>query len=207
MAIDYSRREQAKRQQIREGAKQMFFEKGFSRATTDAIAAKAGVSKQTLYAYYPTKEDLMVDLLRHLMSDILHQWPLDEKEQAIISKDQLRKELTEQAQSMITDIMQPEYLSLVRVIVAESPRLPQLGDLFRETICERALDHNRLILERARGEVVSYDLDVEAASHMFVGFLLMHAIHGGLLASEGKIAIPAPTIIDTMIDLYLKAIT
>lgn len=185
----------------------MFLEKGFSEATTDAIAAEAGVSKQTLYAYYPTKEELMADVLGQLMMDALHQWPSVENESFLTNREQLRKVLTEQAERMIANIMQPEYLSLVRVIVSEAPRLPQLGNLFRETVGERALERMMSILDRARGETVADDLDVEAASRMFVGFLLTHAILGGLLIPEGKMERPESTKIDAMVDLYLKAIT
>ena len=30
--------------------------------------------------------------------------------------------------------MQPEYLALTRVVIAETPRLPQLGSLFRAAL-------------------------------------------------------------------------
>jgi TetR/AcrR family transcriptional repressor of mexJK operon len=45
-------RARAKRDQIREGAQRVFLERGFAGTSTDAIASEAGVSKQTLYAYY-----------------------------------------------------------------------------------------------------------------------------------------------------------
>jgi TetR/AcrR family transcriptional repressor of mexJK operon len=60
------RRGRAKRDQILTGARRVFLRDGFAGASTDAIAAEAGVSKRTLYAYYPSKEDLFVDVLRGL---------------------------------------------------------------------------------------------------------------------------------------------
>src|SRR5438067_11941488 len=62
-------RARAKRDQIRAGAQRLFLERGFAGTSTDAIAATAGVSKQTLYAYYPSKEELLADVLRHLIHE------------------------------------------------------------------------------------------------------------------------------------------
>ena len=51
-------RARAKRDQIRAHAQRLFLARGFTGTSTDAIAAEAGVSKQTLYAYYSSKEEL-----------------------------------------------------------------------------------------------------------------------------------------------------
>ncbi len=60
-------RAKAKRDQIREGAQRVFLERGFAGTSTDAIASEAGVSKQTLYVYYASKEELLADVLQHLI--------------------------------------------------------------------------------------------------------------------------------------------
>jgi TetR/AcrR family transcriptional repressor of mexJK operon len=207
MKQEYTPRQQAKRDQIREGAKRVFLKKGFAEASTDAIAAEAGVSKQTLYTYYPTKEDLLADVLRYLMGSILHSWPRVTNKFHFGSKEELRQAFTEMAERMIANMMQPEYLSLLRVIVAEATRLPQLGNLFRETVAERALGSVGSILEQARGKTVADHIHAEVASRLFVGYLLTHAILGGLLVPSEQQQRPDSATIKAMVDLYLKAIT
>ena len=59
-------RAQAKREQILSGARKVFLREGFAATSTDVIAREAGVSKRTLYAYYPSKEELFGDVLREL---------------------------------------------------------------------------------------------------------------------------------------------
>src|SRR5689334_21317304 len=61
-----SARTRAKREQIRAAAGRLFLELGYERASMDAIASAAGVSKQTLYHHYAAKERLFVDVLRAL---------------------------------------------------------------------------------------------------------------------------------------------
>src|SRR5690606_36498040 len=50
----------AKREQILQGAKALFRELGFERASVDAIAAEAGVSKATIYNHFRSKEALFL---------------------------------------------------------------------------------------------------------------------------------------------------
>ena len=63
-------RSRAKRDQIRATAQQLFLERGFANTGTNLIAKEAGVSKETLYRYFPSKEELLADCLRHLIADV-----------------------------------------------------------------------------------------------------------------------------------------
>src|SRR5437899_7844893 len=69
-------RMEKKRTQTRTAAKALFLRSGFQGTSTDAIAAEASVSKETLYRYYARKEDLFVDVVRSLTIERLHlaQW-------------------------------------------------------------------------------------------------------------------------------------
>src|SRR6186713_2194737 len=53
----------AKRQQLMEGARRAFLEHGFDGASVGDIVRSAGISKGTLYAYYPSKEKLFEALV------------------------------------------------------------------------------------------------------------------------------------------------
>ena len=57
---ELSPRAQAKRQQITDAARALFLAQGFARTSMDAITAEAGVSKQTLYSYFPSKNELLL---------------------------------------------------------------------------------------------------------------------------------------------------
>ena len=58
--------------QVLEGARQVFMADGFERASVDEIAAVSGVSKATLYSYFPDKRLLFTEVVRtecHRQSD------------------------------------------------------------------------------------------------------------------------------------------
>ena len=199
-------RAKAKRDQIREGAQRVFLERGFARTSTDAIASEAEVSKQTLYVYYASKEELLVDVMRHLIhEDPQNRLPTAD-EVPLGTSEEVRRALNSLAQGLIANLMQPDYVALIRVVVAETPRLPQLGSLFRSALPERVLGNLLAILEGAQqGDLIEV-ADGEAASRMFVGALLTYAIYDGLLVGDAPPRPPAPERIEAVVDLYMKAI-
>jgi TetR/AcrR family transcriptional repressor of mexJK operon len=200
-------RARAKRDQILDGARRVFLRDGFAATSTDAIAAEARVSKRTLYAYYPSKEDLFVDVLRKLTLENPQIRALESMEgMSPKNRKELRRDLLELAQKMVTTMMQPDYLALLRTTIAETHRFPQLGDLFRANLPEQAIGSFAGFIERAReGGIVRKDVNGETGARMFIGPLLTYAILGGLLA-EGPPRPPASEVIEEIVDLYVKAI-
>lgn len=62
-AFPLRRRKHARPRELLVAALDLLIEKGFAATRTDEIAARAGVSKGTLYLYFDGKEDLLVDLI------------------------------------------------------------------------------------------------------------------------------------------------
>ena len=201
-------RARAKRDQILSGARRVFLRDGFAAASTDAIAAEARVSKRTLYVYYSSKEELFADVMRKLTIENPQTRALETiEEMSPGSEGELRRDLLELAEKIVTTMMQPDYLALLRTTIADTHRFPQLGGIFRATVPERALRSFAIFVERGRERgVVGPDIDGGTAARMFVGPLLTYAVLDGLLA-EGPPRPPAREKIEEIVDLYMKAIT
>jgi AcrR family transcriptional regulator len=200
-------RARAKRDQIRTHAQRLFLARGFAGTSTDAIAAEAGVSKQTLYAYYPSKEELLGDVLRHLIHEDPHHQLLAPNRPPSTTIDQVRQALTFLAQNLIANVMQPDYLALMRVVIAETPRLPHLGSLFRAAVPEQVLGHIRGELEEGQANGVIAPVDTDAASRLLAGALLTYAIHDGLLVGDGPPRVPPPERVEAVVQLFMKLLT
>ncbi|MCL6591705.1 MAG: TetR/AcrR family transcriptional regulator [Firmicutes bacterium] len=56
--------------QILKVAGEQFFSVGYSQATTDELAAKLGISKKTLYKYFPNKKELLREAIKKKFEDI-----------------------------------------------------------------------------------------------------------------------------------------
>lgn len=67
-----ARRGEALREHILDAAKSLFLQTGFDRTSMDSIAARAGTSKRSLYAHFPTKDALfsaVVERVRELFGE------------------------------------------------------------------------------------------------------------------------------------------
>jgi AcrR family transcriptional regulator len=59
------RKTEATRQRIIDAAYECFWRAGFTRTSLDAIAARASVTKRTLYSYFRSKDDLLAAVMAH----------------------------------------------------------------------------------------------------------------------------------------------
>ncbi|OYD08515.1 TetR/AcrR family transcriptional regulator [Paludifilum halophilum] len=206
--MSLSPRAQAKREQIRTAAQQLFLQHGFAETRMDAITARAGVSKQTVYSYYAGKEELLADVLTQLIHRFFEDpSPLKADHAPLETYDDFQKGLNHLAETIITTLMQPDYLALIRVILSESIRFPKLGELFRSTVPVRVLKKITAYLQQARRQGWAHFEDADAAARMFVGPLLTHVLLDGLMTPDRPPRRPDSQQIEAIVRLYLKSLS
>lgn len=114
-----------KRAKIIAAARDLFLSDGFDRSSVDAVAAKAGVSKRTVYDYYGDKQNLLLAVVEESSSAVL-----DMIEQGI--SDHLR-EFEDLKQALILFCEQivasangsSDYKALIRLVMVEAANLPE----------------------------------------------------------------------------------
>jgi TetR/AcrR family transcriptional repressor of mexJK operon len=197
----------AKQDEIREAAQRLFLARGFAGTTTDAITAEAGVSKETLYRYYASKDAIFADVLGRLTLDNPSDSPLavlDSSNPA--TADELRLVLTALAERIGASMFQPDYLALVRVTIAEEPRFPELGALFRERVPERVLAAVERLFCQAQDRGVIERTDVRATARLFIGPLVASLLFDGLLPPGGAPRPPTAEERAALVDLVMNAV-
>jgi AcrR family transcriptional regulator len=201
-------RSDRKRAQIRAAAQELLLQHGFQGTTTDAIAAAASISKETLYRYYARKEDLFVDVLRSLTVERAVWVRLMERPAEPRNTRELRALLRSAVQGLLETMMQAEYLAMLRLIVAESPRFPELGDVFHQTVLEPGSAYIAMLLRAGqRNGVVRDDIDPPTVTRMFLGTLLTMVLPNGLIHSSQAPAAPDRRAIDTFVDHLMDLIS
>jgi len=200
-------RAKAKREQVLAGAQRVFLRDGFAAASTDAIAAEARVSKRTLYSYYPGKEELFADVLRRLTIENPQTQVLasvEEMEPGDIGE--LREALIGLATKVVSTMMDPDYLAILRTIIADTHRFPQLGEIYRSTVPERGFRVFLGLMKRVRDRGIVDIPDAEVATRLFFGSIVTYALLDGLFKPGERPQPPAPEKIEHIVDMYMKAI-
>ncbi len=202
-----SSRTEKTRQGILVAAQRLFLERGFQATSTDAILAEAGVSsKETLYRYFASKEDLFVAVLGNLTTE-----QLDSPARLVVLPPPrdvraLRASLTTAAREILTLMSQPSYLALWRTMMAEAPRFPELGAAFYSAIPQRGFTFIGSLLRAASEQRIIAEADFEAVARMLLGGLLSYAVTE-LLVPEHETQPSTPDRADAMVDIVLRALT
>jgi TetR/AcrR family transcriptional regulator, mexJK operon transcriptional repressor len=145
--------------QVLDGARKVFLRDGFERASVDDIAREAGVSKATIYAYFPDKRLMFLEVARcecHRQT---------EDAEASIDGDLPVRAVLTLAAERITQFLMSEFgQRMFRIVVGEGERFPGLGQEFYEY--GPGLIHARLVHHLgcyvAKGELRIDDLDLAA---------------------------------------------
>jgi len=200
-------RVQQTRERLRTAAHRLFVRQGYQATSIEAILAEAGISsKETFYRYYPGKEALFIDVLSHLT---MEQPDFSQKLAALPlphNLPSLRQALLQLSREILSMMCQPGYLPLVRMIIAESPRFPQLGTLFFSTVTQRGLSFITSLLQTAREQQVIADIDFDVLSRMLLGGLLSYAI-SGLIFAEEQVQPPPLERAEALIEVIMRALT
>jgi AcrR family transcriptional regulator len=145
--------------QVLEGARQVFMADGFEGASVDDIARAAGVSKATLYSYFPDKRLLFMEVARTECARMA-----DTALELIDMHAPPRVVLKLAATAIVTHLLSDFAQSMFRVCVAERDRFPELGRAFYavgpEMGRERISDYLRDAI--VRGELVIGDIAMAA---------------------------------------------
>lgn len=117
-------RQMEKHQRILAAALKVFAESGYSAASMDAIAIAAEVSKPTLYTYFGSKEQLFESMMLAQRDVMLE--PFENTSGDMVC------DLIDFAWHYADVVMQPEFLSLARLIIGESQRFPEIGRAYQK---------------------------------------------------------------------------
>ncbi|WCT74333.1 TetR/AcrR family transcriptional regulator [Sphingomonas naphthae] len=167
-----SRREEnrlARRAAIIAVAQESFLEHGYAATSMSDIATALGGSKGTLWAHFPSKEDLFTAVLEDAISAF--RAALEDAFQP--GRDQ-RATLQAFGRRFATKLQMPNSVCLHRIIVSEGARFPQLGPIFYEHGPRRVIELlvGYLGREMAEGRMRRAD-PIIAARHL-IGMLQAH---------------------------------
>jgi TetR/AcrR family transcriptional regulator, mexJK operon transcriptional repressor len=198
-------RSERRRQAIIQAAAEVFLQHGYLGATTDEVAARASVSKQTLYKYFADKQHLFAETILDTTVQVV-----DGLSSAVASTLQdaqdVRQALRDVANGWVRGLLQPEVLRLRRLVIAEADRFPEVGRAWFDRGFDRAL----VILGEALRGLADRGLlhnlsDPTLAAYQFAGLVMYQPMNQVMFA--GTDALP-PTdklnrIADSAVDMFL----
>jgi AcrR family transcriptional regulator len=110
-------------EELLDKALDIFLERGFERTSIDAITAAAGMAKRTVYLRYGDK----TALFKAALERAIEEWIVPIETLRAAETDDLEETLLRVGQILVTNLMKPAGLRLLRITNAESGRMPEIG--------------------------------------------------------------------------------
>jgi AcrR family transcriptional regulator len=125
------RRKQARPQELLDAALHLFVERGFASTRMEEVAALAGVSKGTLYLYYPSKEELLKAVIRERLSNEIEAGALEVEQHVGTHAELLRDVLA----SWWLRVYDNPASGVFKLIITEVRSFPEIAEYyFREVV-------------------------------------------------------------------------
>lgn len=125
---------QKKNAAILKAAVLLFPKHGFEKTTMDDIANHAGVTKQTVYSHFKSKDQLFIQMIDTLCQRGVSQAPVTKGR-----KKSFENLLFDVGANLLTLITSPEGMAVTRLVIAEAGRFPKIGKLYYESGSKRII--------------------------------------------------------------------
>ena len=199
------RRKEARPGELLDAALDLFVEKGFSATRADEVAARAGVSKGTLFLYFQSKEDLFKAVVRENIANKFPTWQEEFTTFEGSSADMLRYAMT----SWWERIGKTRASGITKLVMSEAQNFPEIAEFYQEEVIKPGNAMIRRILERGVQSGEFRELDLEQSVHIIVApmiFLMMWKHSMGACAASAKIVDPEQ-FIHMQVDVLLHGMT
>jgi AcrR family transcriptional regulator len=190
--------------QIIDAALAIFGERGLAAARLDDIAKRAGLSKGTIYLYFPNKEELFREVIRQT---IIAQIERAERELAAATQRSASETLAQFVRGYWGFLRSNDFAALFRLIHAELSNFPDLARFYGREVIERVWRLVAGIVERGIRSGEFRDVDPTVAGRMLGPMLLMHALwcnHRDLFKATANKT--DEQVLDEVLDFYLHAL-
>ena len=156
-AAKRERRKEARPGELIEAALELFVEKGFAATRVDEVAARAGVSKGTLFLYFSSKEELFKAVVRENIAGRFAEWTLELDAFEGNTDDLLRTCY----KGWWERIGNTKASGITKLMLSEAHHFPEITQFYQREVMRPGQMLIRRILQRGmdRKEICPLDMD------------------------------------------------
>ena len=166
----WRRRPEHRPQQIIEAAAEVFGECGLAKTRLQDIADRAGVSKGTIYLYFPNKEELFREMVRQTAVAAI------ESGEKITAQGTPTEQLCAAMRGYWNFVRSPVFSTIYRLVMGELHQFPDLAQFYADEVVSRGLRLLSGIIRRGTEAGEFRDIDPMVAARMLVALTVQNGI-------------------------------
>ena len=186
-AVKRERRKEARPGELLDAALDLFVEKGFAATRAEEVAARAGVSKGTLFLYFQSKEELLKAVVRENISGRFKEW----NDEFANFEGSTVEMLTYCMNIWWERVGSTKASGITKLMMSEASNFPDIAAFYQQEVIEPGQSLIRRILQRGmdRGEFRSLDLDYAVFAVVAPMIFLMLAKHSSGVCARASVTL------------------
>ena len=195
------RRKEARPGELLDAALDLFVEKGFAATRVEEVAARAGVSKGTLFLYFQSKEDLFKAVVRENISGRFRQWG----EEFETFEGSTADMVSYCMHVWWERVGATKASGITKLIMSEATNFPELAAFYQQEVIQPGQVLIRRILQRGidRKEFRPLDLNYAVYSLIAPMIYLIICKHSTGICMPGNITLDPKKYIDSQVNVIL----
>ncbi len=196
-----ARRKQARPGEIVQAALASFAERGFAATRLEDVAAAAGISKGTIYLYFPTKEDLFRAVVRQA---VLPNVAAAEAE--LVAHTGSSGDLLRLLAERFLALLDSDLTAIPKLVVAESGNFPAIAQFYADTVLRRAFALVETVLARGMERREFRRMDVHSVLPLFAAPFLLLLLWKHSLGRHTDLGFDPRAVAEAHLDVLLRGL-
>ncbi len=199
----FRRRAEARPDEMLDAALAVFSEKGFAAAKVDEVARRAGVSKGTVYLYFPSKEALMEGIVRRAVAPIAERAVPD---MAAFEGD-VRLPIAMLIETLRKLLSDPQNMAVPRLILREIMNFPGLVELYRREVLGKVIPVLTALVARGVASGQLRKVDPEMTVRSIIGPILAHVALNEIFGIRPEEGLALDRLVENHLDILFHGIS
>ena len=188
--------------QILEAAYQVFGERGLAGARLEDIAKRAGVSKGTIYLYFPNKEELFKEMIRQT---VIVELERSERALADHRRTTAKEQLTDYMRQWWTAMRAPDFQTIYRLVISELHRFPELLEFYWREVVARKHQLVGSMIQRGVDSGEFAAIDPAVAARIMASMFASHALWSNMRGCLPD-TLSGPEVFDQLTGFFFRAV-
>jgi TetR/AcrR family transcriptional regulator len=195
------RRKDARPGELLDAALDLFVEKGFAATRAEEVAARAGVSKGTLFLYFQSKEDLFKAVVRENISGHFKEWG----EEFVSFEGSTFEMVSYCMQAWWERVGATKASGITKLIMSEATNFPEIAAFYQQEVIQPGQVLIRRILQRGidRKEFRQLDLDYAVYSLIAPMIYLIICKHSTGICMPANVTLDPKKYIESQVSVIL----
>jgi AcrR family transcriptional regulator len=204
LAHKRERRKEARPGELLDAALSLFVEKGFAATRMEEVATRAGVSKGTVFLYFPSKEELFKAVVRENISGRFEEWNAEFLNYEGSAADMLHHCMT----SWWQRVGSTQASGITKLLISEGSHFPDIVEFYQNEVVQPGHALIRQVLQRGidRGEFRAVNLDFAVYGVVAVMMFLILSKHAAACLPN-KQALDPDAYIANQVALMLQGLS